>query len=64
MPGVVVVPGDAEGELDHVQPTDVDRSGRVEPSEDGRGDIGPVTPHHRGPQLGELARPIEHVLVG
>ena len=37
-----VVSGDAERELDHVQPADVDRTGGIEPGEDGGGDVGPV----------------------
>ena len=58
-----VVAGDAQRELDHVEPADIDRTGGVEPGEDGRGDAGRWPAHQRGPALGELAGAVEHVLV-
>ena len=50
-----VVPGDAEGELDHVEPADIDRPGRIEADEDGSGDGRAMAPHQGRSALRQLA---------
>ena len=59
-----VVAGDAERELDHVEPADIDRTGGVQPG-DHRGRDRPAgAPRIKaGAAFGELARTVEHVLV-
>jgi hypothetical protein len=61
--GVGVVAGDAERELDHVQPADVDRPRRIEPRQHRRGRQRPMVAEQGRAVLAQLPGPVKHVLV-
>ena len=64
MAGVPIVPGDAERELHHVEPADVEGARGVQPAQHGCRHRRHVALEDRRAHLAEAAGAMEHVLVG